>query len=107
MSMKSKIKKKWLKALRSGDYKQTIGALKRQRGAAGNAAYCCLGVLIVCQGAKPEDVCATVHTSFVPNNYRGGLTLAEMTVLSQKNDGTNGHKSHTFEQIADYIEEKL
>jgi len=33
------IKKKWLKALRSGDYKQTQGRLKNHE------RYCCLGVL--------------------------------------------------------------
>lgn len=37
--MKAEIKKKWLEALRSGEYKQTKGVLRR-----GNA-YCCLGVL--------------------------------------------------------------
>lgn len=37
--MKKKIMKKWVKALRSGDYKQTTGCLKDDTG------YCCLGVL--------------------------------------------------------------
>jgi len=37
--MKPKVKEKWLKALRSGEYKQTKGQLKDEKG------YCCLGVL--------------------------------------------------------------
>lgn len=37
--MNSEIKDKWLKALRSGKYKQTTGVLKA------SDSYCCLGVL--------------------------------------------------------------
>ena len=37
--MNKKVKKKWLKALRSGKYKQTTGQLKRDN------KFCCLGVL--------------------------------------------------------------
>lgn len=37
--MKKSIAMKWVKALRSGKYKQTRGKLRGQRG------YCCLGVL--------------------------------------------------------------
>lgn len=37
--MNKALKKKWLKALRSGDYEQTTGRLKDQAG------HCCLGVL--------------------------------------------------------------
>lgn len=37
--MKQEVKKKWIKALRSGEYKQTRERLKDNKG------YCCLGVL--------------------------------------------------------------
>lgn len=37
--MNKQIKKRWTKALRSGDYPQTRGALRNQHG------FCCLGVL--------------------------------------------------------------
>ena len=37
--LKKKIKKKWLKAMRSGKYKQTTQSLHDSKG------YCCLGVL--------------------------------------------------------------
>ncbi len=37
--MKKDIKKKWLKALRSGEYKKATGSLKTTSG------FCCLGVL--------------------------------------------------------------
>lgn len=37
--MRKSVKEKWLKALRSGEYKQTQGVLRDENG------YCCLGVL--------------------------------------------------------------
>jgi len=37
--MKKKIAEKWVKALRSGEYKKTEGALRNDEG------FCCLGVL--------------------------------------------------------------
>ena len=45
--MKPEIKDLWVKALRSGDYKQTQGILQRtERGRDGEAVgFCCLGVL--------------------------------------------------------------
>ena len=42
--MKQNIMKKWIKALRSGKYKQGEGTLK-QYDSKGNAQHCCLGVL--------------------------------------------------------------
>ncbi len=41
--MKPEVKAEWLKALRSGKYKQTVGSLCRVE--AGQLCYCCLGVL--------------------------------------------------------------
>lgn len=45
--MNKKLKKKWVKALRSGDYDQASGALcKVQKDKKGtHLSYCCLGVL--------------------------------------------------------------
>lgn len=37
--MKKEIKEKWIDALRSGEYTQTQGSLRKENG------YCCLGVL--------------------------------------------------------------
>lgn len=39
MAMRKAVKKLWVKALRSGKYKRTTGALKK------NGGFCCLGVL--------------------------------------------------------------
>lgn len=50
MKMPKKMKKKWLKALRSGEYGQVKGKLTD-----GNGGFCCLGVLQHCvSGGKVE-----------------------------------------------------
>lgn len=36
--------RKWVAALRSGEYEQTKGALRRDGGDSGRVGYCCLGV---------------------------------------------------------------
>lgn len=48
MGMNPEIKKKWVDALRSGDYKQTEGTLQK------DDAFCCLGVL--CDIAEKEGI---------------------------------------------------
>jgi hypothetical protein len=117
--MNAEIKTKWLQALRSGEYKQGIGAL---HNVAGNS-YCCLGVLcdIYVKEHPDNDVRMTHDNGFesffgekdvVPTNIQlwadiedgnpdieydnVGITIAEL------ND--NGK---TFEEIAILIEEQL
>lgn len=41
--MKPEVKRKWIEALRSGDYKQGINSLRIDRD--NKVTYCCLGVL--------------------------------------------------------------
>ncbi len=43
-SMKKEIKEQWIKALRSGEYRQARGKLCKVNGK-GNKSFCCLGVL--------------------------------------------------------------
>lgn len=50
--MNKKIKNKWVKALRSGKYKQGTEALKITHDGDGEAAFCCLGVLCDIVGDK-------------------------------------------------------
>lgn len=54
--MKYNIMKKWVKALRSGDYKQGRETL------CSDGKYCCLGVL--CDLASKEDICHKTEDSF-------------------------------------------
>ena len=120
--MNKEFKAKWLAALRSGEYKQTEGRLRRQQKD-GSWNYCCLGV--ACDVLKP-DGWGTIEngegpsrnwawhytfadpelgsTAYLPEDL-GDLIGVDMTWqsrLSIRND--NGE---TFEQIADLIERGL
>jgi hypothetical protein len=105
------VKKKWLKALRSGEYKQGGGRLR-----SGNK-YCCLGVLcdltpevkwvtnIVDASARYLVESGTQQVfGFLPVDLREklGISPDEQKELSLLND--NGY---TFEEIANVIEEHL
>ncbi len=101
---------KWIAALRSGEYKQTIGMLESLDG-----RNCCLGVACRVLGIRPSIISATVlfdgSASYLPTKNaidlgvtrtiqlsftdRKGYSLS----LSQLNDG-----GFTFDQIADVIE---
>src|SRR6185503_20826939 len=50
ITMDKKLKAKWVKALRSGDYEQTNYALHDSGG------YCCLGVLCSVAGADDNEL---------------------------------------------------
>jgi hypothetical protein len=103
------VKKDWLTALRSGEYQQTKGTLKR------GDSYCCLGVL--CEvlpdvswsrnDARPAMVIggmAYSSTSIPPVlRERIGLEETEMTYLIRMNDSYGA----PFDGIADYIERAL
>ena len=43
--MNKQLKSKWIKALRSGKYKQGFGRLKQRNDTNHRPEYCCLGVL--------------------------------------------------------------
>jgi len=96
------LKKKWIKALRSGEYRQGVDKLCFK------GEYCCLGVL--------ADITGTLSTK---NRFNGddgilvcesgsqesaveGLSFFQQRVLANKNDlGTD------FNKIAGYIEETV
>ena len=46
------VKRKWVRALRSGEYEQANGCLVD--GTVGNVSYCCLGVLLA--EMRPESI---------------------------------------------------
>ena len=60
--MKTEIKEKWLTALRSGNYKQTKGTLRK------NNSFCCLGVL--CDIVKDDIVEDDVVFNNVPVEWK-------------------------------------
>jgi len=110
--MKQAIKKKWLAALRSGDYKQTKEALRDEEG------FCCLGVL--CDVHRIENKKRwqkgfnyydenTILPHEIVNwaglkNCNPGIEDSSICIstLADLND-----EGKTFKEIADIIEKQL
>ena len=113
--MNKRIKAGWVKKLRSGDFKQGTGYLRRGKGV--ETKYCCLGVLTamavkngVCPAktawhgnADDQVLCSAVIkwadlTNCNPDVDDGVVT----TTLAELNDA-----EYSFEKIADIIENQL
>jgi hypothetical protein len=106
--MREEIKNIWIKALKSGEYKQTTENLKR------GSNYCCLGVL--CDIVKDEvngewdgDIFTqgplSEHVSLMPPQevYSFvGLNRNDASDLARKNDS-----GESFESIADWVRDNL
>lgn len=114
--MDKKIKKLWLAALRSGEYRQARYKLRtRQNG------FCCLGVLCNIHAQEnPELAALNVsplsyfgETGLLPSKVKSwaGLKSNNPTVKYKGNTVTlallNDNKRLTYNQIADLIEEQL
>jgi hypothetical protein len=103
---------KWIKALRSGEYEQGIGALCK------DGEYCCLGV--ACEIFKKElkltvqTIAAGTQKTY--NDHGGSLPYAVKDVLNLSDDygsfygnsldNLNDIEGKTFAEIADIIESK-
>jgi hypothetical protein len=111
--MNKVIKKKWLKALRSKEYKQGYSQLRTK-----DNRYCCLGVLcdilpgnewareylsngVIYRSAIPghKSMAIYLHDSLLEQL---NLLVVEQSDLIQLNDA-----GYTFEEIANVIEEHL
>ena len=121
--MNKKVKQKWIKALRSGKYKQGRGYLRY------NDKYCCLGVIIKLyieehSDEKWEKIPKRNFFSFKGDHYNLPKEVQDWAetsndppvvikginyTLTTMNDGnaTGNIKPHTFDQIADLIEKQL
>jgi hypothetical protein len=94
MKMNPKYKTRWIKALRSGKYKQGVGALKTESG-----KYCCLGVLSYCvDNNKPSNF----SILYDAKRDKYGLTYKVRHKLVEMNDG-----GKSFKEIATWIENEL
>jgi hypothetical protein len=96
------LKARWVRALRSGRYRQGAEALLTVDG-----SYCCLGVLAKIQRCNFSAVPVDMLDSSSPlrealAKYAGGLSEEDQDTLAGMNDG-----GASFDEIADYIEEKL
>lgn len=99
--MDKKLKAKWVKALRSGEYEQCTNTLRYEGG------FCCLGVLrhII----NPRDSSYRRAGDYDPGAMltdkhlqMAGLTIEQAEKLSDKNDGGD-----SFRKIAAYVERCL
>lgn len=128
LKMNPEVKKKWLKALRSGEYKQTVGVLHKKGG-----GFCCLGVLTDLYlkekgiedgwvGEDRGDECQVKLTKSGEHDFENllpskvaswaGLKGQDNPVcgdfsLAEWNDGEGGATRKTFKKIADLIEKHL
>lgn len=117
--MKQEIKSKWLKALRSGKYKQGKNALATVNRL-GNVKYCCLGVLCDLYlkekkekwGSGLEEQLLNIgkETALLPSKVMKWAGLKDYnprikdgyTTLSGMNDS-----GYSFKQIAEEIDENF
>jgi hypothetical protein len=106
--MDRKIKTKWLKALRSGKYKQTKNVLRKARG-----GFCCLGVL--CDIVKPDgwykdqDKVWGFQGSECTYDFPPTSILAETGLPTELGSdlAVMNDSGRSFKEIADYIEERV
>lgn len=132
--MKKTVKKKWLKALRSGEYKQGKWQLQTPASEGTVASFCCLGVLCelaVAEGVIPPPKLNTENDKMYYGNGDGDTsTILPGAVIDwaflkrevERGDKDNFRDPHagahhlsfvndfggkSFNQIADLIEEHL
>ena len=114
--MKPKIKKLWIEALTSGEYKQGKGALNPAKG-----KFCCLGVLCDLHDKSKKRKKSNWDEK---GNYLGAdlILPAEVSdwaglpsnnplcgdhVVAEYNDGLGGAPKKTFKGMAKLIEQYL
>lgn len=95
--------KKWVKALRSGKFKQCYERLFDGK------RYCCLGVACVLAGMKPNkyNSFGNSASSFLPLEARKwlGIKRSDPRIGERGAVTLNDGLGFTFKQIADEIEE--
>lgn len=105
-AMNRELKKKWIDALRSGEYPQTTGKLQRTcphiiyGRTDAPPGYCCLGVL--CKVADVEFRPDFDH--LLPEGFEISLNVRRSLInelISMNDEGV------PFNKIADYIEENI
>lgn len=124
--MKATIKKLWLNALRSGEYKQGKGTLRA------NDSYCCLGVLcdlhakefkkdwVLVPTVNDEHYDYLGRTQFLPNEVSNWAEIDYYKSLGYTNSGmfknddgkdsslsTLNDEGKSFTEIADIIEKRF
>jgi len=118
--MNKNLVKKWIKALRSGKYKQTSGSLHDVNG------YCCLGVAckvykdtkgitksirsvagVICKNKRRDDKSEHIHNKVVAKAF-GLNRISDLDYLyTQGRLASMNDLGNSFSDIADYIEENI
>ena len=109
--MNEEIKAQWIEALLSGEYKQGKGALRNSKD-----EYCCLGVLcdLYSKNTGVEWGIDPLGSHNMHSNV--SMTPVQVDLWGEFANGTSGTLlelaemndfGRTFEQIAEYIKEKL
>ena len=111
--MNPQIKQKWVDALRSGEYQQCRGYLRKEDG------FCCLGVLcdlyikennVEWQHNEVDDYFYENHSFIPPSSVVEWSGIADSNPFVNDEIDTLGglnDKGFTFNEIADVIEEHL
>jgi hypothetical protein len=103
--MLNEFAKEWVKALRSGKYKQTKNVLYE----ADRNAFCCMGVACDISGVSPEKWHGSDYT-VLPLEVQEKLNLSSDygSFLDEEDDTSlvmfNDILGYSFDQIADIIE---
>ena len=96
--MEREPKKKWIKALESGRYKQTQENLEL------DGRYCCLGVLCKTMRIDPQTAKSELNYELLSESVleKVGLREEEQSRLADMND-----RGKSFREIAAYIRANL
>lgn len=107
--MERKLAMKWVKALRSGKYKQGSGRLRDL-----NNNYCCLGVLCEVAGKKAKINASDnsykyeSNSFFAPydllDNKYGNIPSLDVALVNLNDIGYDNAPPLTFDEIADIIQ---
>lgn len=98
--------KHWVKALRSGEYKQIQGLLKDDSG------FCCLGVLcdLAMKDGGPEWYAGYLRDEFLGIDTELPLKVRKFMGITSKGQSAlitlNDDRDADFNTIADFIEKK-
>jgi hypothetical protein len=106
-TVKKDIAKKWVKALRSGKYKQCTDGHMHKEDDEGNYSYCCLGVLDTLRTGK--KTCRTQPHIALPTNAClkwAGLSSERGELKNGGNLACLNDEGKAFKKIADIIEKE-
>lgn len=101
--MKKSLRDAWVKALRSGQFKQTTGRLVKHEG------YCCLGVLCEVSGVVYDKSAHDLDGAVVSlyNAGFGDLGDNDCGTKQERLISMNDDEKLGFPEIADYIEANI